>query len=1600
MNNGPFTLLAQNADSLVFWSLPLPQFTMVPAPPAAARPGDVVGVSFQNAGAGALGAGVATFGQAFVRGDVPAGTGQLSARLPGGESLAVQMDVKTRHADGSVKFAVLSVERPEIAPGQSLGLVLSTGPATVPAPAPVGLATALAGRSFQVDIIGAPGSPSASVDVLARLQQGIADGTASVWQSGPLATQARVAVDLPGSQRLLFDVTVFRDGEFKVNAQFNNDEAMGATGGRVNHTAVARLDGVEVFRKTVSQAQYQNWRETFSSDETNGGQLTGDPSQGWLNIRHDLGYLSKSGAVARYDTQLGIREDVLAGWQNQMATTPGWGEPLANNGIRQAMGDVGGREDIGITTAGNTAWLMSGDVRAARFALDQAEVSGAAPWNTWDVGNRTWLNTDHYPRLWTDPRGGTGRPGDPTSTGLTQQKPTDTGWGVTRSHQPDLSFVPYLLTGERMHLDALQAQASFSIMFQWPIPRGNDADILVANGNQLRSSAWSLRQVEHAAWSSPDGSPEQAYFGRVAADNWKLLVSRIPEWRAAQGEAFGWVPDQDNRSGGITQFGQDYFASTAFAAAARGNADARTFVTEFMSNYLIGRFGNADRGWNPRDGVAYVILTGPTDGSHSVLGGTITNAFKTWAQMGAATLAGGFSNGATGWAASNGEYGRLGMASLAGLYHLTGNPAALAAYRWIAAENPHNTQPEHFALRPNYAVTIPGVYGGTILGTAGNDFVAPGSGSTALVADLGAGFDTLHLGAGGNIGSVRNVEVLRGGAGNDTIRLEAAPGVGTVVDMGAGTDRLTLGDGGNLVTLRNAEALTGGAGDDTVILSAPTAGMSVDLGAGFDRIALAGGGNTIRVANAEAVTGGAGNDAVTLATAFSGRIDLGAGADTLTLTGASNTIALRNVETLTGGGGEDRVTFETGLSGGVVDLGSAHDILVLADGGNVLRVTGVEDLRGGAGNDVVTLGGATNVVVDLGGGVDRLVLANAPNSLTVGGVETLLGGTGNDTVVFSTAGIGLRAELGAGFDRLTLADGGPNGIAVRGVETLFGGSGEDTVTFLDAVAATQVIDLRGGADHVVLGNFANSARLSGVERVTGGTANDTVVLLTPILDGLVNLGAGVDRLELSFSAANRLTVRNVETVLGGSGEDTLTVANAMAGGVINLGNGNDRLILADGGNTITVGNVEAIQGGSGSDFLLLSAATFGAVVDLGAGTDRLTLSHFNNQVTVLGVEAVASGNGADVVTFASAAVAGTQVSLGHGLDRLVLGDFVNSVVVAGAETILGGALADTVALTAANPAGLVVDLGAGHDRLNLSTHGGAVSVRNVELVVGSLGLDTVTVLAPVAGGYRVDLGGGADRLVMTGAGGHVATVLNTEQIVGGAGNDVVTLGSPATGITVDLNGGDDRLVLANGPNTLSVGHVETLTGGTGNDTVTLTAATLAMTFDGGAGTDRITLFAGTNAVTLRQVELAVGGLGNDRITNLGTNGMRIEGGAGFDTLVGNTGADVLFGGAGADTLTGGGGVDRFLYTARDQGGDVITDFDGAGDLLVFQGMLRGSFDFRGAGAFLVDGQSQARFVEATRQMQVDVDGNGATDIAITLQGVALAQLSAADFLWM
>lgn len=1066
-------------------------------PFAAQAPQGVGIISLNNAGASALSSGVTTFGQAFAAGEVASGSG-LVAQLAGGGSLPVQMDVKTRWPDGSVKFAVLTLERPDLAAGRSLDLSLAA--AAPPAAPAIDLAQALAGREIGVTLA-FEGGRSLAVDVDAALREALAAGRASLWQEGPLATQGRVEIAVPGtSLRLVFDVTAFKGGGLSVDAQFANDRAMEAIGGRLAYTATATLDGREVLRETVNQMQYQSWNAEFSSNGRDGGQGLGSPEAGWLNIRHDVAKLGALGVVADYDLTLSIPESTLAA-KLALIQQPGWSAPLATNGVVQYMPMAGGRPDIGITTEPATTWLITQDARAAAQAMGWAETAGAVPWRYWDAANNTWLNAGDYPVLWNQGRYGTGTGGNPNAPGPTQVFDPKGGWIPEAAHQPDLSFVPYLLTGERWILDNLNAQAAWNTLYTWP--GGTDqrseryntttgANDLVVRNVEVRAAGWALRQLENAAWAAPDGSAEKAYFRSTADANWKWLVSQIPAWTARQGETAGYLPIGWGNGLGVWQ--QDYFASTAILAASRGNALASTFL-DWMKNFLIGRFEQDPGVFNPRDGVAYRVAIAELNPATGYIYSQNAIA-KTWAEIGRLTRTAGWSNG-EGWDRSAGNYGMWALSTLAGIYLLDGDPRAKAAYDKLIALSPPYTTAADFAQNPNSAVTIPGEYGGIPGTDPGGGVVNP--------PDTGGG----HPGP-----PPPNWD------GDNDLALTTTID-GRTIDLGTGADKLTLSSSGdNAVTVINVETIIGGALRDVITLARPVSGVMVDLRDGADALTLSSlGPNTLTVANVETVIGGSAADDVTLLTAANDvLIDLNAGTDTLRLSSAGpNRVTLSDVERVVGGSANDTLTFTGSVNGAVIDLQGGYDTVILSTPGqHRLGILNVESVVGSTGNDTVTFDDPlTRVSIDLGDGRDKIQLSSgATNRVAVTNTETVLGGTLGDFIDASRSNSSVILWGNDGADVLIGGSGNDIIAGGQGGDRLSGGAGADNffygllaeaaVTGQDGPASPPKMDrtLRGvdtisdfqsGIDKIVLSFVDANATLPGDQAFRYAGRTDAVV---------------------------------------------------------------------------------------------------------------------------------------------------------------------------------------------------------------------------------------------------------------------------------------------------------------------------------------------------------------------------------------------------------------------------------------------------------------------------------------------------------------------------
>ncbi len=296
---------------------------------------------------------------------------------------------------------------------------------------------------------------------------------------------------------------------------------------------------------------------------------------------------------------------------------------------------------------------------------------------------------------------------------------------------------------------------------------------------------------------------------------------------------------------------------------------------------------------------------------------------------------------------------------------------------------------------------------------------------------------------------------------------------------------------------------------------------------------------------------------------------------------------------------------------------------------------------------------------------------------------------------------------------------------------------------------------------------------------------------------------------------------------------------------------------------------------------------------------------------------------------------------------------------------------------------------------------------------GGRGLDTI-------------LGGEGDDAIGGGKGG--------DSLLGGSGNDRLF----GQGSDDSLEGGSGEDFLVGG------GGSDTAYGGAGNDTFVVETLSDVVRELAGEGEDDLirskapdyTLSGGVDGfVENANVSANVGDatlVGNalDNVLKGNSGEDLLLGASGADLLLGRASDDELYGGSGFDSLKGGDGADVLWLFDEDRalggtgsdsfafdggplgtngaGGPLIQDFQGVllnpgsdEDKLVFAtGVESGTFSFIGDAAFANDGNSQARF-DHSRQVQVDSDGDGTTDIAFEIKGLTAADLlTSTDFLFL
>jgi hypothetical protein len=667
------------------------------------------------------GANYVRFVQPFVKGDLPKGASLKFLSPP--VVAPLQVDIINTHSDGSCKTALITVNHgAELAMNVSTyALALDASPAVTSA---IDLAAALSAAKYalsvDIDFLDLTGAQTSSVmiDVVAAMQAALSAGTASYFQRGALVTQARVVIPVSGSLYINADISAFANGLIVSDFAIRNDAAMAASGGPIYTSGTITQNGNVAYSWTeLYQTQYQAWSVACST-----------APQSVCNVELDPGYLIKANVIQPYNLGIGVDASVVAGYE-AAAQQPGWLTPLANNNVDVGMFGTGGRADIGYETQSAVVTLITQDPRAIDYCCAQAEASGSAPWNYFDIAHKCWVNTQNYPNIWLDQanRGGISVPGDASASGATQPvTTTPQSWALDQAHQPDLAFVPWLYTGRRFYLDQLLAQGCWAVTGAY----GRSQTAPGATGvtkqclwvGQVRGMAWNFRQVSNGALCAPDGSSEAACFADVMAQNATYGAALQASLQATQGNCWGYLA-VDHGVNNFAPWEQNYLQPICALAGARGHAGwsgiaawfARFTVQSFLPQ-ADGPYKGAT--WNQVNGASYELYVGAAS-NNGQGGGTsvVGTPAQSWAELEYWTVIGGQSDGgetidaSTGdvvsgtpnWSHSQGDYSSL-CSSVLAWAQILGVANAAEAATWLQNANAPYDQTTSFQLDPTFSL--------------------------------------------------------------------------------------------------------------------------------------------------------------------------------------------------------------------------------------------------------------------------------------------------------------------------------------------------------------------------------------------------------------------------------------------------------------------------------------------------------------------------------------------------------------------------------------------------------------------------------------------------------------------------------------------------------------------------------------------------------------------------------------------------------------------------------------------------------------------------------------------------------------------------------
>jgi hypothetical protein len=451
-----------------------------------------------------------TFGQVFAKGDLMPGM-TVNGVLADGTTVPLQIDAKARHADGSLRHAIISTVVPQLASHQLQMLSLNKITATAKAEQNTPAALISAGFRAGVSIKIGDQTYTASADELLK------SAKYTTWLSGPIVNEWMVAAPLKTAQGVehphlsaRFAIRSYTGlNKARVDVTVENAWAYEPNPQNFTYDAQVTVTGNVAYQKVgLTHFHHARWRKLLwwgAAPET--------------HVKHNQAYLIASRAIPNYDQSIVVAESAFAAMTKKFSGAVT--EPMGNGLALPYMPTTGGRSDIGLLPSWAAMYLLSMDKRAKDVTLGTADLAGS--WSSHYRDRRTDrpISLVDYPYMTI-----LGSAND-TLNPVTKLKELFPACATTTScintntvdaaHQPAFAYLPYLVTGDYYYLEELQFYTMWNLFSSPPSYRANVKGLLWSN--QVRGQGWSLRTLGEAAYITPDTDPLKAQFETFLSNN-------------------------------------------------------------------------------------------------------------------------------------------------------------------------------------------------------------------------------------------------------------------------------------------------------------------------------------------------------------------------------------------------------------------------------------------------------------------------------------------------------------------------------------------------------------------------------------------------------------------------------------------------------------------------------------------------------------------------------------------------------------------------------------------------------------------------------------------------------------------------------------------------------------------------------------------------------------------------------------------------------------------------------------------------------------------------------------------------------------------------